>query len=238
MSCSNSSAPGSGFIRSDTGIDIAPRRRATVSASAARPWRANEPAINSSPLTTISISVEMLRFSSPGRLLWITSVARASAASGVNPGMTSAFPRGRPLSRALENRHDINWPPDIAASMDGCAPKPVTRLQPGRAALADALKFGHPDVRNVLERSAARETATRVAAGGVARKLLGQFGVEILSFTQSIGRTDIGFEGVDVDTVTVEEIEASPARCPDPAASRRIVADIDEVGERGDTLWR
>jgi chorismate synthase len=75
-----------------------------------------------------------------------------------------------------------------------------------------------------------------VAAGGVARKLLGHFGIEILSFTQSIGTVDIGFDGCDPDTVTVEEIEASPVRCPDPDASRRMVADIDEVGEAGDTL--
>src|SRR5712692_9241001 len=124
----------------------------------------------------------------------------------------------------------------MTASSEGFAPTPITRLRPGHADLAGALKYGHTDVRNVLERSSARETATRVAAGGVARKLLGHFGVEILSFTQSIGRTDIGFEGVDVDTITVEEIEASPVRCPDPEASQRMVADIDEVGEMGDTL--
>jgi chorismate synthase len=124
----------------------------------------------------------------------------------------------------------------MTASTEGFAPKPVTRLRPGHADLAGALKYGHTDVRNVLERSSARETATRVAAGAVARKLLGHFGVEIFSFTQSIGRTDIGFEGVDVDTVTVGDIEASPVRCPDADASRRMVADIDEVAERGDTL--
>jgi chorismate synthase len=88
----------------------------------------------------------------------------------------------------------------------------------------------------VLERSSARETATRVAAGGVARKLLGHFGVEIVSFTQSIGTIDIGFDGYDPDTVNVEDVEASPVRCPDPEASRRMVAEIDEVAELGDTL--
>jgi chorismate synthase len=156
----------------------------------------------------------------------------ARIVSGVRGGYTI----GSPVTLVLENKDHVNWTAEMTASTEGFAPKPVTRLRPGHADLAGALKYGHTDVRNVLERSSARETATRVAAGGVARKLLGQFGVEILSFTQSIGRTDIGFEGVDPDTVTVEEIEGSPVRCPDPEASRRMVADIDEVGERGDTL--
>ena len=156
----------------------------------------------------------------------------ARIASGVRGGFTI----GSPVTLVLENKDHANWTAEMTASTEGFAPKPVTRLRPGHADLAGALKYGHTDVRNVLERSSARETATRVAAGAVARKLLGTFGVEILSFTQSIGRTDIGFEGVDVDTVTVADIEASPVRCPDPDASRRMVADIDEVAERGDTL--
>jgi chorismate synthase len=75
-----------------------------------------------------------------------------------------------------------------------------------------------------------------VAAGGLARKLLAEFEVEIISFTQSIGTIDIGFDGYDPDTVSVADLEASPVRCPDPAASARMVAAIDEAGERGDTL--
>ncbi|HWO92914.1 MAG TPA: chorismate synthase [Methylomirabilota bacterium] len=156
----------------------------------------------------------------------------ARIASGVRGGFTI----GSPVTLVLENKDYANWTAEMTASTEGFAPKPVTRLRPGHADLAGALKYGHTDVRNVLERSSARETATRVAAGAVARKLLGTFGVEIFSFTQSIGRTDIGFEGVDVDTVTIADIEASPVRCPDPDASRRMVADIDEVAERGDTL--
>ncbi len=156
----------------------------------------------------------------------------ARIASGVRGGFTI----GSPVTLVLENKDHANWTAEMTASTEGFAPKPVTRLRPGHADLAGALKYGHTDVRNVLERSSARETATRVAAGAVARKLLGTFGVEIFSFTQSIGRTDIGFEGVDVDTVTIADIEASPVRCPDPDASRRMVADIDAVAERGDTL--
>jgi chorismate synthase len=151
-------------------------------------------------------------------------------------GVRGGFTIGSPVTLVLENKDHVNWTAEMTASKEGFAPKPVTKLRPGHADLAGALKYGHTDIRNVLERSSARETATRVAAGGVARKLLAHFGIEILSFTQSIGTVDIGYEGCDADKVTLEDIEASPVRCPDPEASRRMVADIDEVGEKGDTL--
>jgi chorismate synthase len=151
-------------------------------------------------------------------------------------GVRGGFTIGSPVTLVLENKDHVNWTAEMTASKEGFAPKPVTKLRPGHADLAGALKYGHTDIRNVLERSSARETATRVAAGGVARKLLAHFGIEVLSFTQSIGTVDIGYEGCDPDKVTLEDIEASPVRCPDPEASRRMVADIDEVGEKGDTL--
>src|SRR5258707_765452 len=151
-------------------------------------------------------------------------------------GVRGGFTIGSPVTLVLENKDHVNWTAQMTAAKEGFEPKVVTRLRPGHADLAGALKYGHTDIRNVLERSSARETATRVAAGGVARKLLGHFGIEILSFTQSIGTIDIGYDSVNPDTVTVEEIEASPVRCPDPDASKRMVADIDEVGEKGDTL--
>jgi chorismate synthase len=151
-------------------------------------------------------------------------------------GVRGGFTIGSPVTLVLENKDHVNWTAEMTASKEGYAPKPVTKLRPGHADLAGALKYGHTDIRNVLERSSARETATRVAAGGVARKLLSHFGIEILSFTQSIGIVDIGFDSVDRDAVTVAEIEASPVRCPDVEASTRMVAAIDEAGEKGDTL--
>ena len=151
-------------------------------------------------------------------------------------GVRGGFTIGSPVTLVLENKDHINWLAQMTPGKEGFEPKPVTRLRPGHADLAGALKYGHSDIRNVLERSSARETATRVAAGGIARKLLGEFGVEILSFTQSIGGVDIGFDGVDPDEVSVADLEASPVRCPDPEASARMVAAIDEAAERGDTL--
>src|SRR6202166_67675 len=151
-------------------------------------------------------------------------------------GVRGGFTIGSPVTLVLENKDHANWTAEMTVSKEGYAPKPVTKLRPGHADLAGALKYGHSDIRNVLERSSARETATRVAAGGVARKLLGHFGVEILSFTQSIGTVDIGYEKVNIDTVTTELIEASPVRCPDPDASAQMVAEIDGVAELGDTV--
>ena len=151
-------------------------------------------------------------------------------------GVRGGFTIGSPVALVLENRDHANWTAEMTPGKEGFAPKPVTRLRPGHADLAGALKYGHEDVRNVLERSSARETAARVAAGGVARKLLSRFGIRVLSFVQSIGSVDIGYEGVDPDRVSEEEVERSPVRCPDAGASARMVAEIDAAAERGDTL--
>src|SRR5947209_15626727 len=161
-----------------------------------------------------------------GRQKIETDVARI--VSGVRGGFTI----GSPVTLVLENKDHVNWTAEMTASKDGFAPKPVTRLRPGHADLAGALKYGHDDVRNVLERSSARETATRVAAGGIARKLLGHFGVTVFSFTQSIGEVDIGYDAVDVATLPLDRIEDSPVRCPVPEASERMVSEIDAAGER------
>jgi len=159
-------------------------------------------------------------------------VDEARLVGGVRGGLTL----GSPVALVLENRDHANWTEQMTPAPEGFAPKPVTRLRPGHADLAGVLKYGHDDVRNVLERSSARETAARVAAGGIARKLLERFGVRVFSFVQSVGEVDIGYDEVDVDHVSAEAIESSPVRCPVPEASARMVAAIDEAGERGDTL--
>jgi chorismate synthase len=159
-------------------------------------------------------------------------VDQARIVGGVRGGRTL----GSPLALVLENRDHANWTAEMTPERDGFAPKPVTRLRPGHADLAGALKYGHDDVRNVLERSSARETASRVAAGAVTRKLLDRFGTTVFSFTQSIGSVDVGYEAVDPLELTMERIESSPVRCPDPEASHRMVVEIDAAAERGDTL--
>src|SRR5438094_3713489 len=103
----------------------------------------------------------------------------ARIVSGVRGGYTI----GSPVTLVLENKDHVNWLAQMTSAREGLEPKPVTRPRPGHADLAGALKYGHTDIRNVLERSSAPETATRVAAGGIARRLLGEFWVEVLSFT-------------------------------------------------------
>jgi chorismate synthase len=110
---------------------------------------------------------------------------------------------------------------------------PVTRVRPGHADLAGALKYGFTDVRNVLERASARETAARVAAGGIARAFLRELGIDVWSFTAEVG-------GVALDpahaTRPREEADVSPLRCPDPEAEERMIARIDEARSGGDTV--
>jgi chorismate synthase len=109
---------------------------------------------------------------------------------------------------------------------------PITHLRAGHADLAGAVKYGFADVRNVLERASARETAARVAAGAVARALLSQLGIDVWSFTAEIA-------GVAWDpaaaTRSRADSEASPLRCPDAAAEDRMIARIDEARAAGDT---
>jgi chorismate synthase len=152
--------------------------------------------------------------------------------SGVRGGLTI----GSPITLVVRNRDYENWLAQMTAAREGFEPKPVTRLRPGHADLAGTLKYNHTDVRNVLERASARETTSRVAAGGVAKKLLARFGIQVFSFTQSIGEIDIGYETVDPRTLTIEQIEASAVRCPSPELTQKMVEAIDAAAERGDTL--
>src|SRR6266536_6148374 len=169
---------------------------------------------------------------------------RAEILSGVRHGRTL----GSPILLIVRNRDWENWTAvmqveplsdeeatalHVAAKGGDKRATPVTRLRPGHADLAGALKYGFDDVRNVLERASARETTARVAAGGVARRLLRELGVEGRSFTAEVG-------GVAVDPARAsrsrEEADASPLRCPDPDAETAMIARIDEARSNGDTV--
>jgi chorismate synthase len=144
---------------------------------------------------------------------------RAEVVSGVIRGETI----GAPVALWIGNRDWRKDEPDI------------TRPRPGHTDLVGALKYGFDDVRRVLERSSARETAARVAAGAVCRKLLDAFGVHLFSHV-----TEIGGEPIRNRPSRWEEIpalaEASAVRCVDSEAEVRMKAAIDAAGERGDTL--
>ena len=169
---------------------------------------------------------------------------RAEILSGVRHGLTL----GSPILLLVRNRDWENWTQVMsvepltaegsdelrtAAEEGNKRATPVTRVRPGHADLAGALKYGFNDVRNVLERASARETAARVAAGGVARAFLAELGIEAWSFSAEVG-------GVAVDPAaasrTREEADTSPLRCPDPDAETRMIARIDEARSAGDTV--
>ena len=113
---------------------------------------------------------------------------------------------------------------------------PLTRPRPGHADLAGMQKYGFDDARPVLERASARETAARVALGAVAQAFLRQaLGVEVVSHVVSIGPVQVP-DGVLPGPHDNARVDEDPVRCADPAASERMVAEIDDVRKNGDTL--
>lgn len=158
---------------------------------------------------------------------------RVHIMSGVRWGATL----GSPITLSIANRDWENWKAtmSVAPPEEGVARKEVTRPRPGHADLAGAMKYGHRDVRNVLERSSARETTARVAVAAVARRLLAEFGITILSHVTEIGGVRIGELDLPWDEVQ-RRSEASEVRCADPTAEAAIIAAIDAAKEKGDTL--
>src|SRR5437762_9124904 len=106
--------------------------------------------------------------------------------SGVRHGKTI----GSPIAMMVENRDWANWGEIMSVreiSAEAATKRRLTRPRPGHTDLAGSLKYNHTDARNILERSSARETAARVACGGVAKVFLGSFGIEVLSHTTASG---------------------------------------------------
>ncbi len=143
---------------------------------------------------------------------------------------------GSPVGLMIRNKDWENWRDKMSVDpMFLNSADPLTRPRPGHADLAGALKYNMTDIRNILERSSARETAMRVAVGSVAKRLLEEFGIEVISHVLSIG-------GVyaKVPKISVRELkkraEASELRCADPDAEKRMMRKIDEAKVAGDTL--
>lgn len=110
---------------------------------------------------------------------------------------------------------------------------PVTAPRPGHADLAGAQKYGHRDIRNVLERASARETASRVALGAVAQLLLREFGIRVESWIESLGEIMIGETS---EEERLANLRSSLLNCPDPAAEKKMIELIDRVIREGDSL--
>lgn len=172
-----------------------------------------------------------------GRRMQIES-DRAEILSGVRHGSTT----GAPIALLIRNRDWVNWqqtmyveremPPDAS----GTKRADVTRPRPGHADLAGALKYGHDDVRDVLERASARETAARVAAGSLARQLLGAFDIRLASHVSAIGDVVVPADRV-VSFAEADSLpDDSPLRCVDPELQQRMMSYIDTARDAGDTV--
>jgi len=151
----------------------------------------------------------------------------AEILSGVRHGLTM----GSPISLLIWNRDWENWKDAMSISATGQPVEPLTHLRPGHADMPGAIKYGLDDIRPILERSSARETAARVAVGAVARRLLEEFGIEIHSHTIAIGGVSAKVEKTDW-----AKVEKSPVRCADTEAEKAMIAAIDEAKEAGDSL--
>jgi chorismate synthase len=148
-------------------------------------------------------------------------------------GVRHGYTLGSPVAMLIRNRDYENWRERMSPEPPPEPPAPITLPRPGHADLAGMQKYAFDDLRNVLERSSARETAARVAAGGVAKKLLSEFGVEIQSAVYRIGGAAYPKEQAALDAAKSDESEV---RCPDPEVSERMKAEIDAARHARDAL--
>jgi chorismate synthase len=143
--------------------------------------------------------------------------------SGVMAGETT----GAPIALLVENADHVKW--------KSKAVEPLTTPRPGHADLTGAIKYGYRDLRPTLERSSARETTMRVAAGAVCKHFLSQFGIVVGGYVRSIGEVQADLNGSSYQG-RFEAAEQSDVRCPDPVAAEKMRARIEEIIHGKDTL--
>ncbi|MHB1125388.1 MAG: chorismate synthase [Bacillota bacterium] len=185
------------------------------------------------PLTADDIDRYLARrqqgYGRGGRMLIEQDRVRFSA--GIRGGLTL----GGPVALTLENRDWANWSeimdPGTGADVQA---KVVTRPRPGHADLAGGIKYRHRDMRNILERASARETAARVAVGAVAIKLLLLLDIEMVAHVVQIGEACVEREIAWLEIV--ENTPTSPVFCADGNAGAEMMAVIDRAKHAGDSL--
>lgn len=155
----------------------------------------------------------------------------AEILSGVRFGRTL----GGPVALLIRNRDWVNWSGKMAATGSGRGIEPLSTARPGHADLGGVLKYGHGDVRNVLERASARETAARVAASALARIFLDQVGIGLAGQVLSIGSVKAGGDAGGAWDRALRS-EKSPLRMSDPAAEARAIRLIDRAGKSGTSV--
>jgi chorismate synthase len=148
---------------------------------------------------------------------------RVQILAGVMEGRTT----GAPVALMIENADHKNWKGRKISAM--------TIPRPGHADLAGAIKYGMNDLRPVLERASARETASRVAAGAVCRLLLAAFGIKVGGYVSAIGNVSASIAGMSIETC-VDSALTDPVHCPDPGASRKMQSAIHQAMLDKDTL--
>jgi chorismate synthase len=153
---------------------------------------------------------------------------KAEIISGVRYGLTM----GSPIALFIPNRDWQNWQEIMSVVPVEKEAEPITHPRPGHADLAGVTKYNLKDIRPIMERASARETAARVAAGAIARRFLQEFGIVIHSHTLAVG--EYCLEGVS--TIDWGQVEASPLRCADAGLEREMMAAIDKARVDGDTL--
>ncbi len=157
----------------------------------------------------------------------------ARVVAGIRFGRTL----GSPITFIIENKDFKNWEKRMSSDpRDRGEAKVVTRPRPGHADLAGVLKYNLEDIRDILERASARETAARVAIGALAKQLLAPFGVSVIGYVVRIGSTEANLPVEMAIDELARVTEASPVRVADPSAERSIIAEIDQCKESGDTL--
>jgi chorismate synthase len=163
---------------------------------------------------------------------------RADFISGVRRGRTT----GGPIAVLIANRDWKNWQRAMHVEAEapegatGATRAAVVRPRPGHADLSGGLKYEHEDLRDVLERASARETAARVAVGAITRQLLGSVGIEVVSHVTGIGEV-LAPEDPPVLFATAAAIaHDAPLRCADPTLEAAMIAAIDRARQAGDTL--
>jgi chorismate synthase len=156
---------------------------------------------------------------------------RVEIVAGIRNGETL----GSPITLSITNRDYENWRERMAPSPLPATPEPLTRARPGHADLSGGMKYDRHDLRDILERASARETAARTAVGGVARKLLAAVGIDVFAHVVAIGPVEAGVPEVSLDALRARS-RASDLACADPEAEAKMKDAIRETAHAGDTL--
>jgi chorismate synthase len=186
------------------------------------------------PVSLAAVDRELWRrqqgFGRGGRMKIETD--RAKIVSGVRHSKTI----GSPIAIVIENKDWKNWTEFLPVEENGGERKTVTRPRPGHADLAGAIKYDFPDARYILERASARETTARVAVGALAKALLAELGIEVLSHVVGVGEARLSRAAAWDELVALSKRDDVLLGCVDADDEQRMKAVVDEAYRTGDTV--